>query len=57
MFTGNVLHGVIPGRGQVPEGNNARRVTFMVAFWEDIKGHVRDNMFEFSHCYYSKMIQ
>jgi len=40
IFKGNVLHGVIPGRSftQNPE---KRRITFMVAFWEDI--HYRDN--------------
>ena len=40
MFEGSVLHGVIPGRGFVPEGAQGRRVTFMVAFWEDIKATV-----------------
>jgi len=34
-FDGSVLHGVIPGRGVRPV--KARRVTWMVAFWEDIK--------------------
>jgi hypothetical protein len=36
MFDGRVLHGVIPGRGEVEAASTARRVTFMVAFWEDI---------------------
>eukprot|EP00668_Euglena_longa_P046356 GGOE01062041.1.p1 GENE.GGOE01062041.1~~GGOE01062041.1.p1 ORF type:complete len:442 (+),score=71.21 GGOE01062041.1:54-1379(+) len=38
MFNGEVLHGVIPGRG-VPCGGHpgkpSRRVTFMAAFWKD----------------------
>jgi len=33
VFDGHVLHGVIPGRGVGPGG---RRVTLMVAFWEDL---------------------
>ena len=33
IFDGRVLHGVIPGRGVGPGG---RRVTLMVAFWEDL---------------------
>jgi hypothetical protein len=42
MFNGDVLHGVIPGRGHVEGGGtDERRVTFMVAFWEDIKATVR----------------
>lgn len=41
MFNGDVLHGVIPGREHVSGGNtDERRVTFMVAFWEDIKATV-----------------
>ncbi|KAJ3211570.1 hypothetical protein HDU67_004425 [Dinochytrium kinnereticum] len=35
-FDGSVLHGVIPGRGFWPN-NEDRRVTFMVAFWDDIQ--------------------
>jgi len=38
MFKGNVLHGVIPGRGIAPvptaESGKARRITFMCAFWK-----------------------
>ena len=36
VFNGRVLHGVVPGKG-VREG---RRVTLMMAFWDDIK--IRD---------------
>ncbi|KAI8839274.1 hypothetical protein BC829DRAFT_492846 [Chytridium lagenaria] len=35
VFDGKVLHGVVPGRGFWPN-NDDRRVTFMVAFWDDI---------------------
>jgi len=35
MFKGNVLHGVIPGRGVAPAGTG-KRITFMVAFWKGI---------------------
>jgi len=33
-FSGNVLHGVIPGKGSVSKG---RRVTLMFAFWKHIE--------------------
>ncbi|KAI8809551.1 hypothetical protein BJ742DRAFT_771028 [Cladochytrium replicatum] len=36
VFDGSVLHGVIPGRGPAAS-RDARRVTFMVAFWADIR--------------------
>ena len=44
-FDGSVLHGVIPGKGCIPqlqeedmgELSNPRRVTLMMAFWKDIK--------------------
>ncbi len=44
-FDGSVLHGVIPGKGCIPqlqeedmgELSNPRRVTLMMAFWRDIK--------------------
>lgn len=35
LFRGNVLHGVIPGRSFSTDPGK-HRVTFMVAFWEDI---------------------
>ncbi|KAJ3101500.1 hypothetical protein HDU97_001315 [Phlyctochytrium planicorne] len=35
VFDGSVLHGVVPGRGVWPNHLD-RRVTFMVAFWDDI---------------------
>ena len=35
VFDGRVLHGVVPGRS-VPAHPARRRVTWMVAFWEDI---------------------
>ena len=38
IFDGQVLHGVIPGRGQVmPLQSQRKRVTIMVALWEDIR--------------------
>jgi len=37
MFKGNVLHGVIPGRGiPDPDTRTSKRITFMCAFWEGI---------------------
>eukprot|EP00929_Paragymnodinium_shiwhaense_P104386 TRINITY_DN68764_c0_g1_i1.p1 TRINITY_DN68764_c0_g1~~TRINITY_DN68764_c0_g1_i1.p1 ORF type:complete len:567 (+),score=75.09 TRINITY_DN68764_c0_g1_i1:65-1765(+) len=38
VFDGTVLHGVIPGRGMPPAAaaSDARRVTWMVAFWPEI---------------------
>jgi hypothetical protein len=36
LFDGKVLHGVIPGRRPSPVPG-AHRVTFMVAFWRDIR--------------------
>ena len=44
-FDGSVLHGVIPGKGCIPEPqedelgklSTPRRVTLMMAFWKDIK--------------------
>mmetsp|Transcript_32864 Transcript_32864/g.73841 ORF Transcript_32864/g.73841 Transcript_32864/m.73841 type:complete len:433 (-) Transcript_32864:810-2108(-) len=36
VFDGSVLHGVIPGRS-VSSDPKGRRITLMVAFWEDIK--------------------
>lgn len=35
VLDGSVLHGVLPGRGE-PTSLEARRVTWMVAFWTDI---------------------
>ncbi|KAI8622370.1 hypothetical protein BC830DRAFT_1162989 [Chytriomyces sp. MP71] len=37
MFDGSVLHGVVPGRGYCERGarEDARRTSFMVAFWEE----------------------
>eukprot|EP00616_Rhizochromulina_sp_CCMP1243_P018338 CAMPEP_0118972582 /NCGR_PEP_ID=MMETSP1173-20130426/8850_1 /TAXON_ID=1034831 /ORGANISM="Rhizochromulina marina cf, Strain CCMP1243" /LENGTH=565 /DNA_ID=CAMNT_0006922139 /DNA_START=107 /DNA_END=1801 /DNA_ORIENTATION=- len=34
-FDGRHLHAVMPGVGLSPAGGSARRLTFMVAFWED----------------------
>lgn len=38
-FDGSVLHGVVPGRGEGPAAvpSSARRITWMVAFWDEIK--------------------
>lgn len=36
MFDGRVLHGVVPGRGHIPKAASDRRVTFMIAFWEEL---------------------
>ncbi|PNH06875.1 hypothetical protein TSOC_006722 [Tetrabaena socialis] len=36
MFTGDVLHGVVPGRGPSPRPGE-HRITLMVAFWRDIQ--------------------
>lgn len=59
MFVGNVLHGVIPGKSFTTQpgwlqdtigsmtGNDRiiekRRITFMVAFWEDISFRKRED--------------
>ncbi|GAX79285.1 hypothetical protein CEUSTIGMA_g6725.t1 [Chlamydomonas eustigma] len=40
MFDGSVLHGVIPGRGPSPKAGE-KRITFMVAFWRDIRVRAR----------------
>ncbi|CAM9724621.1 unnamed protein product, partial [Phaeothamnion confervicola] len=43
VFDGSVLHGVVPGRGLSTDaqdsdrGGERRRVTFMCAFWEDLR--------------------
>jgi hypothetical protein len=36
-FRGNLLHGVVPGRATKSSHDTARRITFMVAFWKDIR--------------------
>lgn len=36
-FQGNLLHGVVPGSASKSSHDTARRITFMVAFWERIR--------------------
>lgn len=36
FFDANYLHGVIPGRGTVPDAGNRRRTTFMIGFWDKV---------------------
>jgi hypothetical protein len=36
MFNGEVLHGVIPGKGYTLN-KDMRRITLMIAFWADVK--------------------
>eukprot|EP00941_MAST-03F_sp_MAST-3F-sp1_P003979 g3979.t1 len=44
MFHGSMLHGVVPGRG-IPASSSEknRRITLMVAFWEDIEFRPRSD--------------
>jgi len=37
-FQGHLLHGVPPGRGNIPGAGSERRVTLMVAFWPKMQG-------------------
>jgi hypothetical protein len=36
-FKGNLLHGVVPGPAVAPSRSDTRRITFMVAFWKQIR--------------------
>jgi hypothetical protein len=36
LFNGDLLHGVVPGKGLPPTGADGRRVTVMVALWEHV---------------------